>query len=171
MSKANRKLRKARKAMLTPLAGTTQREVGEMRSVVANDTQPTMRPTPERLARGSWHTTKDGQCDMASDLIGRLGVEGKLTGQQVEAARTFQEIHAAYNAELGTVGYRSCLAGGSGGYDNGDGNPEAVRAYNRMANHVGPKHLWLLRQDCAKGPDDRSWSIEGLRAALDAMGE
>lgn len=148
----------------------TTAPTADLRIVTAPISATTTQPTAERRARGTWHVTKIGLQDIACDLIGRLAVDGLLTGQQVEAARLFQEIHAAYVAELGTVGYRSCIAGGSGGYDAGDGNPEAIRAYNRMAATVGPKHLWILRQDCAKGPDDRSWSIEGLRSALDAMG-
>ena len=130
----------------------------------------TAQPTRERRARGIWHKTKDGMQDTAEDLIGRLSTEGKLTSQQVESARVFQERREAYKAELDLAGFRSCLAGGSGGYDSGDGNPEATRAYREIENRVGQKHLWMLRQECDKTADDRPWSLTGLQAALDAMG-
>ena len=142
----------------------------DLRVITGGRSEITAQPTPERRAIGVWHTTKDGTQDMAHDMIGRLSTEGKLNSQQVESARVFQETRAAYVAELGTVGYRSCLAGGSGGYDSGDGNPEAIRAYRKIENAVGPKHIWMLRQECDKLANDRPWSIDGLREALDAMG-
>jgi hypothetical protein len=142
----------------------------DLRVVTANRSEITTQPTPERRAMGVWHTTKDGTQDMAHDMIGRLATEGKLTSQQVESARVFQETRAAYVAELGINGFKSCLAGGSGGYDAGDGNPESIRAYSKIENAVGPKHIWMLRQECDKLASDKPWSIAGLRDALDAMG-
>ena len=142
----------------------------DLRVITGGRSEITAQPTTERRARGSWHKTPNGMQDMASDMIGRLSTEGNLTSQQVESARVFQERRAAYVQELGTVGYRSCLAGGSGGHDSGDGNPEAVSAYRSIENRVGQKHLWMLRQECEKLANDRPWSLAGLQAALDAMG-
>lgn len=165
-NRQRRELKKANRAAQQP-ASASRPDLGV---VTANRSEITAQPTPERRAMGVWHTTKDGTQDMAHDMIGRLATEGKLNSQQVESARVFQETRAAYVAELGVSGFKSCLAGGSGGYDAGDGNPEAIRAYRKIENAVGPKHIWMLRQECDKLANDRPWSLTGLQAALDAMG-
>ena len=166
-SKAQRRaIKKANNAA----QGMVRAPRADLRVVTGGRSELTAQPTTERRARGSWCRTPNGMQDMAEDLIGRLSTEGKLTSQQVESARVFQERRAAYVQELGTVGYRSCLAGGSGGHDSGDGNPEAVSAYRSIENRVGQKHLWMLRQECEKLANDKPWSLAGLQAALDAMG-
>lgn len=128
-------------------------------------------PTPERRARGKWvqPTGKVGMQDIASDMIGRLFTEKKLTAQQEASARVFQETHAAYVAELGVTGYKSCLAGGSG-HDNGDGNPEAVRAYYAMRDRIGAIACGILSFECAKLADEKPRSLSVLIDALNRMG-
>ncbi|MEY1555315.1 hypothetical protein AB3Y40_06735 [Yoonia sp. R2331] len=109
--------------------------------------------------------------DLAYDMIGRLGAEGKLTAQQVESARVFQERRALYVAELEVPGFKSCLAGGSGGYDGSDGNPEAVQAYNVMVERIGRISTACLVIECGKLTEQRPASLDALRNALNVLGE
>ena len=148
----------------------TSAQKPDLRLVTPPKSETTTQPTPERRARGHWHVTKDGMQDKASDMIGRLAAEGKLTAQQAESARVFQEARAAYVAELGTTGYRSCLAGGTGGTDSGDGNPEAIRAYRRIENAIGHIKAGILRVECDKLADEHPRNLEVLRNALNCMG-
>lgn len=138
--------------------------------------KPTTRPTPERWQRGTWAEAqgagRDARplVDLSCDLIGRLYQEGKLTSSQHEAARRFQEVRDAFKAELGTVGYRSCLAGGSGGYDSGDGDPSVARAYRALSERLG-RHLRVLVDNVHRMGDERVTDLAGLRAALDVLCE
>ncbi len=130
------------------------------------------RPTKERLARGVWFegSRKAPLIDMAEDMIGRLAQERKLTPPQVDAARLFQQLRADYVAELDVTGFKSCLAGGSGGYDSGDGNPEAKRAYEALQEKIGRVKVACLVVECEKAGDQHPWSLDVLRTALDAVG-
>lgn len=135
---------------------------------------PTARPTPERWARGMWAEAqgagKDARplVDLSSDLIGRLYAERKITSSQHEAARRFQEVRDAFMLELGTVGYRSCLAGGCGGYDSGDGDVSVAQAYRALSERLGP-HLRVMVDNCHKLGDERATDLEALIKALDVL--
>lgn len=168
---SNRKRREIKKAFRaakqTHTAPTT-----DLRIVTAPTSETTTRPTPERLARGVWSKTaaKDaGMLDIASDMIGRLGVEGHLTGQQVEAARVFQEARAGYLAEIGTRGYGSCLADNQTGYDAGDGNIGVYRAYKALENRIGAIRTGILAHEVDKLEHERPRNLEVLRNALNCI--
>lgn len=145
----------------------------DLQVVTADRAYLTTRPTPERLARGEWSKTADkdaGMLDLASDMIGRLGVEGKLTGQQVEAAHVFQQARALFVAELAVPGYKSCLAGGSGGHDSGDGNAEHIRAYRSIENRVGRIVMATLCHECDRLDGEKPRNLAVLKNALNVMG-
>ena len=133
------------------------------------------RPTPERRARGVWQepTGKDASDhmlrDLAPDMIGRLYTQRALNLQQHDAARDFQSIVAAFQAELGLGGYRSCLADDGGGYDAGDGNPAVFAAYEGMKRRLGAVRFMFLRSECDKGPERNPGNLALLRNALDAF--
>lgn len=174
MSKAaNRRKRKQRRQF--DARTMTPANVGEAPAVYVAEVEDN-RPTAERRARGIWHMPK-GQgksdrpmFDRAEDMIGRLYAEGQLTDGQEMAARQWQEIHAAYEAEIGCKGYRSCLDISSGGYDGSDGNPALMREYRRLLRVLGSAAA-ILRRECAKGPDDKPGHIAFLRVALDKLRE
>lgn len=130
-----------------------------------------LRPTSERLARGMWTTAapRAPVIDMAEDYIGRLYAEGLIQYHHHEAARHFQAIVAAFMADLPLAGYRSCLAEGFGGYDGGDGNPAAARAYEAMKHKLGAVRFAYLRTETEKPADAKRGSVEWLRRALEAV--
>lgn len=168
---AKKRAKKARQAADAP----TPANVSAAPAVYVAEVEDN-RPTAERRARGIWHMPK-GQgksdrpmFDRAEDMIGRLYAEGQLTDGQEMAARQWQEIHAAYEAEIGCKGYRSCLDIGSGGYDGSDGNPAVMREYRRLLKALGSAAA-ILRRECAKGPDDKPGDIAWLRLALNKLRE
>jgi hypothetical protein len=173
MSKAaNRRKKKQRRQIevreIAP-ANTTAAPV--IATVEAEDN----RPTAERRARGIWHLpTGQGKSDRpmfdrAEDMIGRLYAEGQIDDGQEMAARQWQEVHAAYRAELDVKSYRSCLDISSGGYDGGDGNPRAVAEYRRLTKALGASATAILSIECAKGPERQPQHIAFLRIALDRL--
>ena len=131
-----------------------------------------VRPTPERMARGTWAeatgAAKSQQpiIDLAHDRVGQLHCEKQITDAQEQTARAYQELHARYIDELPEIsGYKSCLAGGSGGYDAGDGNAAVIAEYRRIcrkAGMIGERELYNV---CVMG--DRPRNIMILRRALD----
>lgn len=139
-------------------------------------TAPTTRPTWERLQHGCWAEPsgmgKDMQpiVDLASDMIGELYQGRQITTAQEQAARTFQEVRAAWVAELDLAGFKSCLAGGVGGYDGGDGNPEAKAAYQAIERRIGMVKTAILEIECAKLAGAKPNDLIALRRALDVMG-
>ena len=139
-------------------------------------TAPTTRPTWERLQHGCWAEPsgmgKDMQpiVDLASDMIGELYQGRQITTAQEQAARTFQEVRAAWLAELDLAGFKSCLAGGVGGYDGGDGNPEAKAAYQAIERRIGMVKTAILEIECAKLAGAKPNCLIALRRALDVMG-
>lgn len=170
---AKKRNRKARQ--MSDASATTPANVSTAPAVYVAEIEDN-RPTAERRARGVWHTPK-GQgksdrpmFDRAEDMIGRLYAEGQLTDGQEMAARQWQEIHAAYEAEIGCKGYRSCLDISSGGYDGSDGNPAVMREYRRLLKALGSAAA-ILRRECAKGPDEQPGQIAFLRVALDKLRE
>jgi hypothetical protein len=134
-----------------------------------------IRPTPERMAHGTWAAMPDDardvapMIDLAQDMIGALYASKQITSAQHDAARLFQTVLGDYLAEFAVPGYRSCLAGGTGGVDNSDGDPEAFRAHRAMQKKLGVTRYWYLRTECEKGPDRRPQSVELLGRALDAI--
>lgn len=170
MGKGDRKHKKRRKQARQSLATVTQKAVGEPQAPV----QPlsrAVRPTPQRKRRGRW-TSPTGMgkheiamTDMASDAIGALFVDGWITKGEEQAARTWQELHAAYLHELPDIsGYKSCLDGGIPGFDDGDGDPEVIRAYREMEGRMSfaqrREILWVCWSD------NEPNSLEMLKSAL-----
>jgi hypothetical protein len=143
------------------------------RDVAAIPTQPTSRPTDQRLARGHWALgdTKPGSAyvDLACDMIGRLLVEGKISQQQAQAARSFDEAYAAYKAEIGVPVSRSCIAESSGGFDGSDGNPETYKRFHKMTDKLGYVRSAMLRNECNKMARENPRSLDALRNALDCL--
>jgi len=137
----------------------------------------TARPTPERLAQGTWATPQgvgkhmQPMVDLASDMIGVLYQTKQINTSQEQAARLFQELRAAYLSELGTKGYGSCLADNQTGYDGGDGNPEVIAAYRKLEDRIGRINTACLILECDRGPTDRPISMRAIKAALNAVGE
>jgi hypothetical protein len=133
------------------------------------------RPTPERYARGSWiePTGKDAAdhvlIDRDCDMIGRLYRQNALTYAQFEAARSFQAILAAFQAELGVSGYRSCLADNAGGYEGSDGNPAVFAMYDAVKRRLGAVRFVFLRTECDKPAERHPGNLAALRVALDAF--
>lgn len=134
-------------------------------------------PTTEQRAKAAYAKPGEGKGNNAGhwrnlhpDMIGRLHHEGKLSQSQYEAARLWQEIRAAWVAELGTPGYGSCLADNQSGYDAGDGNIAAVRAYTAMRDKIGRVASSVLSIECDKGADRRPSDLVFLRVALNRIG-
>ncbi len=133
-----------------------------------------IRPTDERLAKGTWAepvgSVKSQQPIVAldSDMVGQLHCKKQITDAQEQAARSYQETYVAYFAELPEiVGFKSCLAGGSGGHDESDGDPAIFRAMRKMERRVGMIGSAELFRVCISG--DRPSNIQILRNALDKV--
>ena len=129
------------------------------------------RPTAERLAKGIWTVASRTApaVDDACDYIGRLYAMKLIEYHHHEAARMFQDIIAAFMADLPITGFRSCLAGGTGAYDSGDGNPAAVKAYDSMKRKLGAVRFAYLRTQVDKPSDAPIKDVDVLRNALDAV--
>jgi hypothetical protein len=143
--------------------------VGDAASIA---TQPTARPTDERLARGQW-TAPDSNggafVDLACDMIGRLLVSKQITQQQSQEARTFSEVYAAYLEEIGISESKSCLAVSSGGFDPSDGNEAVFKRYYAIRDRIGRVKTSLLQTECSKSADDKPANLLALRNALDCL--
>ena len=170
-SKAAKRRKKKRRVQ-----GQQQQQAPNTRKTVTSRSQgSTARPTPERLAKGTWAEPqgmgKDMQpiVDLASDMIGVLFESRKITGTQEQAARTFQQIYAAYLEELGVIGFKSCLAGSIKGHDESDGDPEKIAAYRSLEKRIGRLKMACLRIECDKLPNQHPQSLTALRQALDAV--
>jgi len=144
--------------------------VPESRQRVSGDN----RPTPERMARGMWAkpqgTAKSQQptVDLACDMVGILHQSGQITDSQEQAARTWQELRAAYIAEFPDIaGFKSCLHGSVPGYDDGDGDPEIMRAYRSLEAKLSMSHRRMLLWTCDMS--NRPTNIGCLRQALDLV--
>jgi hypothetical protein len=134
---------------------------------------PGVMPTPQRAARGQWADRPKGieapMVDMAHDMIGALHCAGRITYAQEQAARLFQEILAAYLAEYGLGGYRSCLAGDTRAFDAGDGNPDAWAAHDTLKRRLGAVRYAFLRTEVDKPNGAKPQDMDALRKALDAI--
>lgn len=174
MTSKAEKLRNKRERQANAQAKSVPLDYGSLR--VVTKPRETNRPTKERLCHGVWAKATGADrrsqpmVDLASDMIGRLFIEKKITAQQLESARAFQDVYEPYKAELGLGGFKSCLAGGSGGHDDGDGNPEAFKAYYAMRDKVGAVVTACLSIETAKLADEQPRDLAGLRNSLNRMG-
>ena len=169
-SKAQKRRNKRRAKGDTPDA--PQRSGAQTIALRAVSKRQSTKPTPERRTRGVWVEGKDAQpdVDLACDMAGALYQARKISQQQLEAARSFQEVRAAYVAELGVAGYRSCLAGGVGGHDDSDGNPEVFRAYRQITRGLSPRQVVTLERGLDLSPADAGClTVHLIRSALDAI--
>jgi hypothetical protein len=136
------------------------------------------RPTPERMRFGKWNDPKGpGRKHRAivcttPDVVGAL-YEGRLiTSAQEQAARHYQETRHRFLGELPDVsGYRSCIDDSVPGYDDGDGNPDVIRAYreitSRLRKAVGEAGAREVLRVC--GMDERPTNLTLLRRGLDVL--
>jgi len=129
-------------------------------------------PTPEQLSGGSY-AAPQGQgrkrkpyVNTTPDLIGVLFKRGKITGDEEQAARHFQRIRAAYVAELGVTGYRSCLDQTRGGHDDSDGDLAAIAAYDSLRQLLGPRHCAFVARETDKPATQRAEDLRRLKLAL-----
>lgn len=135
----------------------------------------TARPTPERKRRGVWiepngaGKSMQPTIDTANDMIGMLHYAKCINSSQEQAARLFMGLWAGYQAELEIASYKSCLAGGISGHDDGDGDIAAIRAYRSLTDKIGRVKTAALQIETVKGPMDKPVSIMVLRRALDAV--
>lgn len=140
----------------------------------AADIDSGQRPNEHRRARGVWAdptgSAKSTQptVDLASDVVGALHCARRITDAQEQAARTFQTARRAYIAELPEVsGYKSCLAGGVPGFDDGDGNPEVIAAYRSIEAKLSFRERGELLRVCED--NEPPASLDVLRAGLDRL--
>jgi hypothetical protein len=150
----------------------TPQEWPAVRDGVSIATQPTSRPTDERLARGHWAApdSKGGAfVDLACDMIGRLFVSKQITRDQEESARRFQDLYSVYLSEIGIAAMGSCLNTSEGGHDAGDGNPEIYARYYKLRDRIGRVKISLLQTECGKSADDKPANLSALRNALDCL--
>ena len=170
MGKGDKQRRKTRRAQKRTLASMTAPHRPK-RASQPLPSGPVERPTPERAARGRWTQPDEKSAalvDLQSDVVGWLYETQQITTQQEHAARTFQSLRAAYMAELPEVsGYRSCLAGSTQGFDDGDGDPVVIVEYRTIERIVGLRGRVELLRVCEDQQPPVSLPI--LAAALDAI--
>lgn len=131
------------------------------------------RPTGERMRRGKWAMPQgmgkheQPAVDLEADAVGLMYERGFITTHQEQAARTAQQAYADYAAELGLSSGRSCLDISPVGYDEGDGNPEAMAAWRSITGKLTYWQKgaveWTVINGHAPG------NLELLRSALDAI--
>ena len=177
-SKAQRRRNKRRANDHTDVPEVSGGQARQLRAVAKRKSnKPTPerqsnKPTPERQSRGVWVKGKEYQPDVdrASDMAGVLYHKREINQAQLEAARAFQEVRAAYVAEIGTFGYKSCLAGGFGGHDESDGNPEVFKAYRHFTRPLAKQQLRALEVGLDMSPDEAGrlivWKIRNALKAL-----
>lgn len=168
-SKAEKRRNKRRNKAATQ--DTPERSGAQTIALRAVSKRQSMKPTAERRAHGVWVEGKDAQpcIDLASDMFGAMYQARAITQQHLEAARAFQEARAAYEAELGLSGYRSCLAGGTGGHDDGDGNPEVFRQYKRITQGLTPAQVKCLEDAAGRTAQDALPNLTAVRSALEVI--
>ena len=164
--------RRQKRAAQARQAETGTDTAGDMAAGVTEQKMGVQGPTPERRARGEWVKPPMGEpgpmIDLAADMIGALLSAGRITRQQEEAARLFQDLRLGYVAELGVAGYGSCF-NVVGGHDSGDGSVEAIEAWRRMENRIGRVKSALLQHETAKGAECEPNDLGALRCALDCV--
>ena len=129
-------------------------------------------PPPETLANGLY-AAPQGQgkrhkpfINQAPDLIGLLFLRGKIKPDEEQAARHFQAVREAYKMELELKGYRSCLNTDQGGYDDSDGNPAVVAAYDDLRQLLGPRHCAFVARETEKQAHEKPDDLRRLRVLL-----
>lgn len=134
-----------------------------------------IRPTPERAQHGKVNVPFGvGKHERpatveCSDMVATLYEGGKITYSQEQAARTFQQLHADYVADLGISTGRSCLDIGPVGHDESDGNPEIAARHRRIVRELGMLRDAELRWVVLQGRRPRDLEAEVLRSALDII--
>ena len=109
--------------------------------------------------------------DLASDMIGQLYQSKQISTAQEQAARTFQELWAAYRSEIGAAEYRSCLAGGVGAHDDSDGNPAVCAAWNSLCNRIGRVSVAAIKMNVERQAGEKAINLPALKSALDRVAE
>ncbi len=104
------------------------------------------------------------------DMLGELFIAGQIEKHHYDAGRNFQQLVAAFMADLGIGGYRSCLDISGGGYDASDGNVSVAQEYERTKRRLGAVRFLYLRTELAKPVGAKCNSVEMLRKALDSLG-
>ena len=134
-----------------------------------------VRPTAERIMQGKWATPQgldkrsQPMVDLASDMIGALYQSKQINTSQEQAARTFQELWAAYRSEIGASEFRSCLAGGVGAHDDGDGNPAVYAAWYSLCNRIGRISVAAIKMNVERNAGEKPVNLQALKSALDRV--
>ena len=102
-----------------------------------------------------------------NDMVAQLYDAKHITYTQEQAARTFQQLHADYVADLGISTGRSCLDIGPVGHDEGEGNPETAARHRKIVRALGVIRDAELRLVVLSGRKPRDLRI--LRDALDVV--
>lgn len=153
MGKGDRKHRNRRKAKVgAKTTGAKPLQPVEVSTVPANRAQ---RPTAERMRHGVWAKPQGADkasqpmADVASDAVGRMFHSGAITPAEEQAARHFQSLRQAYMGELpDVVLFKSCLSGSVPGFDDGDGDPDVIRAYRDMERRIGTSARAIVLAVC-----------------------
>lgn len=173
-ARARKKHRNAIKAGLPDLAPT---ETGRKAEAAPASKTGAVRPTKERMMQGKWARPQgpdkrsQPMVDLASDMIGQLYQSKQINTAQEQAARTFQELWAAYRSEIGAAEYRSCLAGGVGAHDDSDGNPAVCAAWNSLCNRIGRVSVAAIKMNVERQAGERPINLDALKSALDRVAE
>jgi len=169
MSKADRAKKKRRTAPSRAASHTgPQKQPNPIRR--GGHPAETAKPTKERLAHGAWVIGKrdEPSVDLASDMIGALHCQRRITDAQLQAARAWQELRAEWLAEFPDIaGFKSCLHGSVPGYDDGEGNPAVMRAYRQMEQRLTLPQRRIMLLVCDQG--QKPANIALLRQGLDAL--
>jgi hypothetical protein len=122
------------------------------------------------MARGCWHVAaKDAPAvDIAADMVGQLRAAQQITQSQEQAARTWQQLRAAYLAELPEIsGYRSCIDPSVPGFDDSDGDPVVIERYREVERALGQQGRRIMLWVCEA--DERPYDLRLLKWALDVV--
>jgi hypothetical protein len=127
------------------------------------------RPTEQRAAIGHWVQGDGKHQDLAADMIGLLLVSRQITPEQEQAARHWEQLRAAYIAEMPDLRViKSCLNNDVRGHDDSDGDPEALAAYREMMDKLTPAQESEVLHVVDRRTKPRD--LGTLRAALDVIG-
>jgi len=170
--KKHKRRRQQAKQQLRGQAGADRKDAPQ--TAAQPRTGKAVRPTPERMARGTW-TKPHGMgkdeiavTDLCADMVAYLYLEGAITKGQEQAARTWQEIRARYEAELPDIsGYKSCIDGSVPGYDDGDGDPDIIEEYRAIERAMTIRQRREVLRVCLQ--DERPAKIAVLRDGLNVI--
>jgi hypothetical protein len=135
-----------------------------------------LRPPPERQQHGKvilpFGVGKNERPATVEgvDMVAKLYEGGQLTYTQEQAARSFQQLHADYVADLGVSTGRSCLDIGPVGHDAGDGNPEVAARHRRIVRALGMIREAEVRRVVLSGQRPRNLLVlkDGLNVVANA---